>query len=169
MIGLLENSLPITGGISLPYFSEIYFAERHKGSYCNNKRIFVTNENRIINTLIAYGIDGHQDNPEITKNECAILANIILRIRNLRSSNSAFDACMVAEGKYGGFLNNTSKIWDNVAQQIIIEESGGIYTDFYGHSIDYSNPLEKSKNNFTWCAGSPTIHKKLQNIIKLSR
>ena len=94
-----------------------------------------------------------------------VLAEIVLNIRNLRCSNSAFDLVMIAEGKYGGLLNRTSKIWDNVAQHIIIEEAGGLYTDFFGKPIDYSNPLTKDKTNFTFCAAPKVLHEKLRSII----
>lgn len=39
------------------------------------------------------------------------------------------------------------------------------YTDFYGKAIDYSSPLSKTKANYTNCAASPALHKKLQEII----
>ncbi|MBI2034197.1 MAG: hypothetical protein HYT11_00495 [Candidatus Levybacteria bacterium] len=83
----------------------------------------------------------------------------------MRVSNSCFDTMMVAKGNYGGWLNKSSKIWDNVAQQIIIEEAGGVYTDFYGEPLDYSNPLSKAKLNYTQCAASLALHKQLQEII----
>jgi len=165
MIGLLKQNTPIAGGIALPYFSEIVTAEKEKGSFIGNTRLFVNKETNLLKSLVAYGIDGHQEKPNITEDEAKLLGKIILNIRNLRTSNSAFDSVMVAKGNYGAFLNRTSKIWDNVAQQIIIEEAGGIYTDFYGNRIDYSNPLTKSKENFTWCGASPTLHKQLQDII----
>jgi myo-inositol-1(or 4)-monophosphatase len=165
MIGLLENDTPIAGGIALPAFDEIYLAARGQGTTCNGKKIHITNETRLSNALVAYGIDGHQEDPAITENEVVLLGNIILGIRNLRSSNSVFDQAMVAKGKYGAALNRTSKIWDNVAQQIVIEEAGGVYTDFYGVPIDYSNPVSKVDANFTCCAASPELHKQLLQII----
>lgn len=165
MIGLLKNDIPIAGGISLPYFKEIYLAEKGLGSYCNHQKISVTKEGNLLNSLVVYQIDGHQENPESTRSETKFLAEIVLNIRNLRTTNSAFDSVMVARGKYGAILSQTSKIWDNVAQQVIIEEAGGIYTDFYGKAIDYSNPLEKALDNFTYCAGSPILHKQLISII----
>jgi myo-inositol-1(or 4)-monophosphatase len=165
MIGLLERGSPIAGGISLPSFLEIVTAQKGQGAFINKNKISVSKETNLLKSLIAYGIDGHQENPDMTADEMKLIGKIVLGIRNLRSSNSAFDAVMVAKGKYGGYLNKTSKIWDNVAQQIIIEEAGGIYTDFYGHRIDYSNPLTKAKDNFTWCGASPILHKQLQEII----
>jgi myo-inositol-1(or 4)-monophosphatase len=166
MIGLLQGDKPIAGGISLPYFKEMYISEKGTGAFCNDIRIEVSNESDLLKSLVAYQIDGHQENPDLTRSETKLLSEILLNIRNLRTSNSAFDACMAANGKYGVVLNKTSKIWDNVAQQIIIEESGGIYTDFYGNEMDYSNPITKAKDNFTYCAGSKILHSQLIDIIK---
>ena len=165
IIGLLHKAFPMFGGIALPFFNEIIIAEKGKGAYCNRERMSVSKENRLLSSLVAYGIDGYQNDPGKTHNECKILSDIILSIRSLRMAGSVFDGVMVAKGRYGAFLNKTSKIWDNVGQQIIIEEAGGIYTDFFGYAIDYSNPLNRIGENFTFCAGAPELHKHLQEII----
>jgi myo-inositol-1(or 4)-monophosphatase len=165
MIGLLEDGVPIAGGVALPAFDEIYVAEKGQGSTCNGLPIRISDKTNLLDTLVTYGIDGHQENPEQTRQETALLANIVLAIRNLRSSNSAFDIMMTARGRYGAFLNQTSKIWDNVAPQIIMEEAGGVWTDFLGKPMDYSDPLAKATDNFTVCAGAPTLHGQLQRII----
>lgn len=169
MIGLLKGGKPIAGGIALPAFNEIYLAEKDKGAFCNGEKLHVTHETKLLSALVAYGLDGHQENPEFTKDECALVAEIVLNIRNLRDSGSCFDVVMVAKGKFGGYLNRTSKIWDNVALQILIEEAGGIYTDFFGQPIDYSNPLSRAEQNFTICASPPSLHKQLQGIIHKAR
>jgi myo-inositol-1(or 4)-monophosphatase len=165
MIGLLEKDIPVAGGIALPSFNKILTAEKNKGAFLGGRKLTVTKETRLLSSLIAYGIDGHQENPALTRKEAKQLGEIILAVRNLRTSNSAYDAVMVAEGRYGAILNKTSKIWDNVAQQIIIEEAGGLYTDFEGRPIDYSDAINKIGNNFTMCAGAPSLHKQLQKII----
>jgi len=166
MIGLLDKDAPVAGGVALPYFNEIYLAEKGKGAFCNGEKIAVTNNLKLLSALVAYDIDGHQENPEITYEESETLAEIILNIRNLRTSNSAYDMVMVAKGRYGAYLNKTTKIWDNVAPQIVIEEASGIYTDFLGKPIDYSNPLQKVGLNFTVCAASPELHKQIQAVIQ---
>jgi len=166
MVGLLHKAEPIVGGLAIPSFSEIYYGETGSGAYCNGNKIKVSDENELLNALVSYGIDGHQENPKLTKDECALLANIVLKIRNLRASNSTYDFAMVANGKYEAYLNQTSKIWDNVAPQVIIQEAGGVYSDFDGNKIDYSNPLAKADDNFTYIAAPPTLHKQLVSIIK---
>ncbi|HVA96531.1 MAG TPA: inositol monophosphatase [Candidatus Acidoferrales bacterium] len=165
MLGLLDGNTPIAGGIALPYFKEITIAEKGQGAFCNGKKISVSREINLRDSLIAYGIDGHHEDPIGTKKEVEIVGNLVLAIRNLRSSNSAFDIIMVAKGGYGGALNKNSKIWDNIAPQIIVEEAGGLYTDYYGKLLDYSNPLKRTQEYFTYCTASPELHKQLQDII----
>lgn len=168
MVGLLDGATPVAGGLALPSFNEIYVAEKGQGTTCNGKVVHVTDKKELLSCLVAYGIDGHQEDPERTFNECKMLANIVLGIRNLRSSNSVFDIAMLVTGKYGAALNQTSKIWDNVAQQIVIEEAGGVYTTLDGSLMDYSQPLTRATQNFSYCAASPTLHQQLQNIISKS-
>jgi len=165
LLGLLKDGEPIAGGIALPNFDKLYLAERGKGATCNGRPVRITAESRLLSTLVAYGIDGHQEDPDRTHAEAAMLGDLILAIRNLRSSNSAYDFAMVAQGSYGAYLNQTSKIWDNVAPQIVLEEAGAMYTDFFGRPMDYSRPLERLEQNFTCCVAAPQLHSQLQTII----
>lgn len=165
MVGLLQKGVPVAGAVALPAFSEICLAEKGGGSWCNNRRLTVSADVELRSTLLAYGIDAHPQDPDFTRRECSLLAEIVLSARNIRCSNSVFDAVMVAKGKYGAVLNQTARIWDNVAQQVLIEEAGGIYTDFFGKPIDYSNPLTKIGVNFSFCAAPPALHDQLQRII----
>jgi myo-inositol-1(or 4)-monophosphatase len=165
MMGLLDGATAIAGGIMLPAFDQLYVAQKGQGAFCNDQPIHVTLEPKLLSSLVAYGIDGHQEDPARTHKEAAVLAEIILCIRNLRTTNSAYDMAQVPAGRYGAFLNQTTKIWDNVAVQPIVEEAGGIVTDFWGKTMDYSNPLQKATQNFTICAGSPALHQALQEII----
>lgn len=169
MFGLLKNSVPIAGGVSLPALNEIYIAQKGKGAFCNRQKIKAMPGTDLMKVLVAYGIDGHQESPEITRDEAKIFAEIVLNVRNIRSSNSVFDLMQVAKGGYGAALNRTSKIWDNVAPQIILEEAGCIYTDFFGKPISYENALERVSENFTFCAGPEALYTKLQDIIHRSQ
>lgn len=165
MIGVLEDNKPIAGGIALPYFDETYIGGVGEPATKNNQPIFVSTQPTLLNSLISYGIDGHQENPDITYTETKILAEIILAIRNLRTTNSAYDMAKTIEGKYGLFLNRTTKIWDNVAMQALVEAAGGVCTDFFGKAIDYTSHLQRSNENFTVCMGSPNLHQQMQTLI----
>ena len=165
IIGLLEKDTPIAGGIVLPYFDQTLIAEKGKGTLCNGRKVQVTKETRLLSTLLAYSIDSHIENPALTREEVKLLGEIILHIRNLRASGSIYDILQVVKGNYAGYLCRTSKIWDSVGTHIIVEEAGGIYTDFFGKPMNYSDPLHKIDDNYTFCAASPALHKQLQEII----
>lgn len=166
MIGLLRKGRPISAGISLPSFHEIILAERGQGTFRNHQRLQVTKEDDLSSVLVAYQLDAHQNDPDFTRREYSIVAEIALAVRNLRASGSCFDAVMVAEGKYGACLNQTAKIWDVVAAQLIVEEAGGVCTDFFGRNVDYTNPIIQAGNNFTYCLASPILHVQIQKIIR---
>jgi len=73
MLGLLEDDQPIAGGIVLPAFDEIYLGERGSGATCNGKPFTTSTETDTKNILLAYGIDGYQDDPERTRTEVKLL------------------------------------------------------------------------------------------------
>jgi len=166
MIGLLKVESPLAGGISLPYFSELLYAEKGMGAYCNDKRLVVGKKSNLSKALIAYGIDGHPEKPEQTRRETLLLGKIALHALSLRMINScAYDLSALSQGKYGAVIHQTNQIWDCVAPQIIVEEAGGVYTNFFGAPMNYSNPLKRGKENFTFCAAAPGLHEQLQKII----
>lgn len=166
MLGLLDGATPIVGGVIAPVLNQLYLAEKGKGTTCNGEVIEVTSEQKLSNVLVSYGIDGHIEDQQRTIDECRVLADIVDNIRNIRNTGcEAFDSMYVAKGSYGARLNTTSKIWDNVAPQIICEEAGAIWTDIHGQPIDYSKPLARINDNFTYCVASIELHKQLQAII----
>ncbi len=165
IVGLLYQNHPVAGGMALPYFEETYLAEKGKGAFLNGKQIHVSSEENMLKMLISYNVDGFQNNPEKTEIESRILKEIILNCRNLRSSGSMLDCMFLARGTYGGAHHRNTNIWDVVGTQIIVEEAGGVFTNFNGEPLDYKEHLKKAKENFPFCAGTPKLHKKLQEII----
>lgn len=166
MIGLLEDATPIAGGISNPSLGKVYLAEKGQGASCNGEPLHVAGDQKLSNALISFGIDGLADNPAKNQQQCAVLADILPKIRNMRNSGSeAIDPMLVAEGRYGGRIEVCAKIWDVVAPQIICEEAGTIWTTANGEATDYSRPTTRVKQNFTFCVAPLAIHEQLQVII----
>lgn len=165
MIGLLKDATPIAGGTILPAYGTICLAEKGKGSTKNGQKIHVTSQTDLSELLISYGIDSNRDEPQKTRDEMQSVAELVLNIRNLRNSGcEAIDGMYVAEGVYGGRINRTSKIWDNVAPHIIVEEAGGLWTQIDGSPMDYSNPLKRIKENFMNVSASPSVHQRLVQL-----
>lgn len=164
-LGLLKDNQPYAGGAALPYFNEIYSAQKGNGAWCNGKEMKVSKEDRLLSSLVVYSLNGYQNQPEKTHWECALLEQIVLNIRNLRATGGAFDPAMVIKGTYGAGMHLGTSIWDVAAIHCIIEEAGGTVTDFFGTPFDYSDHLSNYKKPYPICAGAPQIHKQLQTII----
>jgi myo-inositol-1(or 4)-monophosphatase len=165
MVGLLHRFTPVAGGIALPAFDEIYVAGLGNGAWCDGRRMSAAEERELTEVLVGYGVDGKPDDPDATRSEMGLLAEVALRVLNLRISNSAFDSVMAIKGTYGATMNRSGRIWDHVAPHILMQEAGGLYTDFWGREMDYSKCLIEPGANYTCCAGAPALHGQLQRII----
>lgn len=166
IIGLLHKNIPVAGGVSLPFFDETYYGEKGQGAYRNGQIAKASINHKLSESLIAYGLDSHKDDPEFTRHEMVILEQLVNNIQNLRSSNSVYDAMMVASGKFGGYMNQSMRIWDVVGPQIIIEEAGGTVTNIEGKPIDYKNHMKKIQDHFTFLSASNILHSQLLEVMK---
>jgi myo-inositol-1(or 4)-monophosphatase len=166
MIGLLHHGTPIAGGITAPAMGMLYLAEQGKGTTCNGEPIHATADTNLSHYLISYGLDGNRDDPEQTRREGRLIAELALKVRNIRNSGcEALDTMYVAEGRYGARVNGTAKIWDVVGPSIILVEAGATVTDLAGQPMDFSDPLSKAKQNFTQLFAAPGLHQALLEII----
>lgn len=167
MVGLLQEATPIAGGVIAPSYNALYLAEKGKGATKNGRLIGVTSETNLLHKLVSFGMNGNQNDPDRTRHEAELLAEVALSICNMRSSGcEVIDGMYVAEGIYRGRINMGSKIWDNVAPQIIVEEAGGLWTNIHGGAMDYSQPLTHLTQNFSYCLAPPQLHSQLIGIVK---
>lgn len=164
IICVLKNSIPVMAGCFLPVQNEIYFAEKGKGATRNGKTIKVSGETELKNILAAYSLD-YSDEPGKTERETKVIGNLVQNIRNLRGTNCLIDFCYTADGKLGACMNQTTKIWDIAAPGLIIEEAGGIVTDFQGNSFDFSLNDNNYNRNFTIVCANNTLHPELIKIL----
>jgi myo-inositol-1(or 4)-monophosphatase len=164
-VALLRNDQPVLGGIALPAFGQIALASLGRGAKLDGVNMHASTETDLSNVLVAYGIDGHPEEPEVTHVEVAALGRLILAVRNLRSSNSAYDAVATADGRYGAWINRTTKIWDQAAHEIVLSEAGCLYTDLNGVALDYQDALSRGGENFEQLAAPPALHGKLLEIL----
>jgi len=164
LIALLKQNIPMLSGAYLPMSDELYYAAKGNGSYKNDQKIHVNSETNLRNLLCCYSLD-YSTNAKKTEGEVQIIKRLVQQCRNLRSTNCLIDFCFVADGKLGGTINQSMKIWDISSPQLILEEAGAKVTDIQGNRIVYS-PSEKSlTENYTAVAANPTIHDKIMDLV----
>ena len=145
-IALVEEHTPIVGVVGIPAQNKIYFAIKDYGSYLLEndalKRIYASNrtDNLIMSCSVFHS--GKTDQEIFDK-----FQNRILKKNPL---GSALKSCLIAEGKVDCCFSSSgnTKEWDTCAPQIIVEESGGHFTTFYGDKITYNREDVYNRNGY---------------------
>ena len=156
-IGLEIDGEMKYGVVFNPIFNELFYAEKNKGSYLNEKKIRVSDNSEISQSLIGTGFpyDRWQKGDYYIKQYLAFMK----RCQGVRRAGAAaIDLCYVACGRLDGFFENKLKPWDMAAGSIIITEAGGNITQFNGKDWHYSND--------TILASNGEIHEKMIEILR---
>jgi myo-inositol-1(or 4)-monophosphatase len=120
-IALESEKEIISGLIYDPIKDEMFYAERNKGAYLNNKRLRVSKKNLIDECLFSSNHEGVK------------FSNLNMRY----SGCAALDLAYVASGRLDGFFHNKINIWDVAAGALLVKEAGGIVNDL--DKFDHNN------------------------------
>ncbi len=137
-IGLIYKNIPILGAVSVPYLDELYWACIGKGSYCNDKKIRVSNTSALLDSLLVTGFS--YDRFETEDNNYAEFCYLTHKTRGVRRGGAAaVDLAFVASGKVDGYWERGLEIWDLAAGAIIVKEAGGIVSDYPNGAFNLSS------------------------------
>ena len=129
-------------------------------SYKNNFSIHVSETRELSRTLVSFGTSPY-DKSTLGEKNCETLKQIFFTCEDIRRIGSAaIELAFVATGRVDIYLERNLKPWDYAAAIVIIEEAGGIITDYAGEPIDISRPSDI-------LAGNKIVHKKLRETITL--
>jgi myo-inositol-1(or 4)-monophosphatase len=129
-IGLFEDGQPLVGAICNPVTRDVFTATRGGGAYRNEKRIHVSKVDKLAKSLLATGFPTYKrvQNPNIH-----YYWEFTLRSHGVRRAGAAaLDLCSVACGHFDGFWEFGLKPWDTAAGMLLVQEAGGIVSDFAG-------------------------------------
>jgi len=151
-----KNKLEI-GVIYDPTRDELFTAERGGGAMLNNRRIRVTKQNTMRGALIGTGFPFKtMENIEpylgMFKAICADAAGI------RRAGAAALDMAYVACGRLDAYWEIGVKEWDIAAGVLLVQEAGGVATDF-----SFNDKYLQSGNIIT---GNPKMHQLMYQIIE---
>ncbi len=157
LISVLKHAEPIVGVMHLPASGDLYTAQAKGGAFRNGQRITVTREPKLENVLWAYGMDAGSSDQQAARNT-ALLTQLLRRVRNIRATNSLVDPACTADGRLGGMLNHSTRIWDIAAPMLIVQEAGGLYTDIFGRPLSLDVSHAAAAQEYAVLAGAPTLH-----------
>lgn len=134
-IGVQKSGKTICGVVYDVMMKEVYSAEIGSGAFRNDNKITVSQNAELSKSLLVtgfpYDILNHM--PRVSSN----FAEFLVKSRAVRRLGSAaIDFCYVASGVFDGYWESSLHPWDMCAGKLILEEAGGIVTNFAGNEID---------------------------------
>jgi len=155
-IGLKHKGVVTQGVVYDPAKNELFTATRGAGAFLNDKRIRVAKRDRISDALIGTGFPFSK--LELLDRYIAMFRKVTPNCAGIRRPGAAaLDLAYVAAGRFDGFWEMGLSPWDIAAGSLLIQESGGLVSDFSG------------EGGFLECgevvAGSPKVFAQLLALI----
>ena len=160
-IGLAYKDIPILGVIYNPITDTVYKAHIKSKAYKNKKVINVSNNNKLIDSLIITGFYYNTStDDDFLNNRMIDFANMVKRTLAIRRDGSAaLDICMVAEGIADGFFEYGLSPWDICAGTVILKQAGGMVTDINMKEYDIFSKKQ-------YIASNKKIHKEMIKVLE---
>lgn len=144
-IGVMKKDEIIAGVVYDVMQNVFYSAEKGSGSFANENKIHVSDNNKLGLGVLVTGFPYNiAENPDNAFERFEILTKKARAVRRLGSA--AIDFCYVARGVFDGFWEVSLQPWDLCAGKLLVEEAGGIVTDFSGNEIDIFSPQILASN-----------------------
>lgn len=156
-LALTHNGKSIAGVLYDPTLKRMFYAEKGKGAFLNNRPIHVSSVSNFKNAMVNLDTDVR-------------LIGLRKKIIDIVGKDAyattfycaTYGASLVACGEFVAQVYEYDKPWDGAAVKIIIEEAGGKVTDLAGNEQDY----DKTINGFV--ATNGFVHDELIREIQSS-
>jgi myo-inositol-1(or 4)-monophosphatase len=130
-IGVEKEGKMIMGVVYNPLMNELFFAQAGFGASLNDKKISVSDKTEVLKSCLVTGFPyTYLDAPNGPLQVFEKLIRQGIPVRRLGSA--AIDLCWVAAGRFDGFYEHKLQAWDSAAGFLIVQEAGGMVTDFKG-------------------------------------
>jgi len=136
-LALLQNENPILSVIYNPITEDFFYAEKGKGAYLNDKKLFMSKNINLKDSIIVSDLTKDRNFHEEYFKMMISLSKEVLGIRLTQSTS--INLAFVAEGRYDIFIKNKINYYDAIAGTLICEEAGGTAIDFSGNRISKSS------------------------------
>ncbi|MGH9948225.1 MAG: inositol monophosphatase family protein, partial [Pyrinomonadaceae bacterium] len=152
----LEHNGEIVIGVTFdPTRDELFAAEKGNGATLNGKPIRVSTTEKLGDALI---VTGFPYDIKQRDNFTRHLTEFLLTSRGVRRDGSAaIDMAYVACGRFDGFWEEGLNPWDLAAGKLLIEEAGGVVSNYDGSPFSiYQPPI---------CSSNAAIHNQMLEVL----
>ena len=157
----LQRDGQIVAGVTYnPIANEMFWAERGKGAFVNDRRLRVAARRDMIECVLATGIPfaGKPGHAQFLKE----LHQVSQRVSGVRRFGSAsLDLAWTAAGRVDGYWERNLKAWDIAAGLLLVTEAGGMVSNVDGSPID----LDKGEI----CAANLELHPQIVHLLAAAK
>lgn len=130
-IGLMHKDEIVSGVVFEPNQQECFYSWKNGGAFLNGQQIFVSEAGLLNDCIIATGFP--YSNYSRLEGFMETFTHLMKNTHGIRRLGSAaLDLAYVACGRFDGFFEYGLHPWDSAAGSILVEEAGGIVSDFKG-------------------------------------
>ncbi|MBI3234080.1 MAG: inositol monophosphatase, partial [Bacteroidetes bacterium] len=130
-VGLMHEGKSVMGLVYDITRDEMFGAHKFAGAFLNNKPIKISSVSSLSDALLATGFPYY--NFEKMPQYIEVLKDLMKNTHGLRRMGSAaIDLVYTACGRFDGFFEYALSPWDVAGGAFIVEEAGGLVTDFKG-------------------------------------
>lgn len=133
-IGCEQKGEMVAGIVYDPIKDEMFWAEKGRGAYLNNRRLRVSNRTDLDSSLVATSSAPYNsgDHDLWLKQIKATAGTVPLR----HFGSGALSLAYVAAGRLDGYWENRVLPWDVAAGYLLVTEAGGSVTDIKGNKYN---------------------------------
>jgi myo-inositol-1(or 4)-monophosphatase len=130
-IGVREGPHITAAVIHEPLRDLFFTAERSAGAFRNGERMRVSTQESVEGAFLATGFPFRAQ--QFVGTYCSIFQDVIRVAKGVRRAGSAaLDLAYTAAGVFDGFFELHLAPWDIAAGSLLVEEAGGVVSDFSG-------------------------------------
>lgn len=130
-IALAKGKDVLIGIIVHAVNGDVYHCIKGGGAYKNEQKLKVSKAKELGQSLMATGFPYYKF--EEMNKYLRVLESLMQKTHGLRRFGSAaLDLAYVAAGSYDGFFEYNLNSWDMAAGVLLVQEAGGVVTDFKG-------------------------------------
>lgn len=130
-VALWENREPKVGVVIEINRNEEFTAVKGEGAYLNGEKISVSEKEDHKRAFVATGFP--YNDLSLIDPYLKLFRHLMGQLQGIRRPGAAsYDLCCVACGRFDGFYEYSLHAWDVAAAALIIEEAGGVVTNWTG-------------------------------------
>ncbi|PIR74736.1 MAG: hypothetical protein COU35_01035 [Candidatus Magasanikbacteria bacterium CG10_big_fil_rev_8_21_14_0_10_47_10] len=160
IIALMKDGERYMGAVYNPVSEHLFFAEKGKGAYLNDRRIHV---NTVQSMDAAFGVFSRANNMGIygdyIERYRAANAKLVLQSESwIHNYGCSLQLCYLASGGVDFVTGNAGMDWDYLAAFLICEEAGARLTDSDG------NEWKRGRQDYVMA--NPDLHPKVMELFR---